>query len=298
MKKFLLYILFVISGVVLLDISYRLVCSCYFESPRPSSRIAKMYGFVSVKDSCDLAIVGASRANHHYSVSQIEDSLSITCYNYGCDGAAILFNYLCLLRAIENSGSKLKCVLFDLSPGQIGKEWIDESISNLYPYYWKNDSLRNIVNEVKGMDLSILMISALYQYNSQIFNMMMKAEPSEKGYIPLRYTGKPAPHERDLFKNGRHESFYSDLGSKYLDRMASVCKDNGIRFIVITSPYLSIAKKDIIVMRDMCKSHNIEYWDMSDMIKEPLMYKDYTHLNERGAKQYSDSIINKLKGIF
>lgn len=293
MKKFYLYLFAVLVGTVAIDLFYRTICLYFFKEPDATSRIAFQYRFISVSEPCDLAFIGASRSNHHYSPQQIEDSLNIKVYNYGNDGSTILFHYLSLIKAIENGG--LKMVIYDLSPGQIGDVWVKESISNLYPYYWQNDSVRNAVDEAEGKCISFAMLSALFQYNSQMINMMMKATPTEKGFIPLKYTGKTALIEQDEYKNGRPESFYGELGKKYLKKMVDICKKNGIKFVVASSPYLTISENDVKYMSNLCKTLGVDYWDMTGLIKDPLLYKDRSHLNAKGAELLTEYVVDRLK---
>lgn len=293
-KSLILYLLVVFLGVVLIDIAFRLAFTPLFKNPPANTKASATYKFVSYKEPADIIVLGASRANHHYISRQIEDSLGVSAFNYGWDGRCTLYQYLCLLRGIENGA--LKTVILDLSEAQLSKEWVDERISDLYPYYWQNDTVRMLVNEVEHKNMSFLMLSSLVQYNSQYLNMVAPM-PNEKGYTALPYTGKPldlSALPKDRIKP-HEDSYYSDIAIKYLFRMEEVCEQRDIRLIVCLSPSLSVSKGDEEYIEILCKKYNIECWNLTHYIDDPILFSDVNHLNDKGARLFTDYIISRLK---
>lgn len=292
MKKssFFKYIVVVILGVVTIDVVFRLVFTPIFKNPSLNTKAGCTYKFIAYKEPANIIILGASKANHHYRCEQIEDSLGVSVYNYGWDGRCILYQYLCLLQGIKNGG--LETVILDLSASQLSKEWVDERISDLYPYYWEDDTVRMIVDEVENRNMSILLLSSLIQYNSQYLNLIAPIS-SIKGYTPLAYTGREldvSKIELGVFdvKN------YSDIAEKYLIRMSSLCKERKLRFIVCLSPTLSMSQGDERYIEKICEDNEIECWNLRHTIRELIFFRDYNHLNDEGAKLFTAEVIKKM----
>ena len=297
MKKLLCYIAIVLVGTALLDGIFRIFCNQAYHSSTVNSYVNYQYKFIYYDQPADLAILGASRANHHYVSKQIEDSLNIEVYNWGGDAQNILVQYLCFLKALENG--HLKTVILDLSMDQIG-EWVKSHLSFLYPYYWNNDTIKNLVDEVNGMNMSPFMISSFVQYNSK-FSGIVKSHKrkidDQKGFYPIPYKGKPykIKEKKKEVSEVTTDVKFDPIGIKYLIEMDSISRQNGIRFAVCISPYLyyeKMGKADII---KICHDNNIECWDMSEEIKDPYLYKDIIHLNVKGAKLFTEMVIKKLR---
>lgn len=296
MRKFLLYIIIVILGVVVVDIVGRFCFRSIFDNPRPKSKIAAMYRFVSCNDSAEIVFLGASKANHHYITRQVEDSLSVHAQNYGWNGSSIVHQYLSLLRAIDNGG--LKVAILDISTAQIGNEWVKGRISDYWPYYWLNDTIRNIVNEIEGRDMSFLLCSSLIQYNSQFFNSFLNVEHNQ-GYTPLPYTGiyiHPfIPNDSAEEQKQKLKASTNPIAIACLQKMANICNSKGIKLIVCLSPNLENSQGQEQFLADICNQCGVEFWNMSTVIKDGSLFKNQNHLNDKGARVFTDYIINKLR---
>ena len=299
MKKLLCYIALVIVGTALIDGVFRYVCNQAYHKKPINSYIKNQYKFIYYDQPVDLAILGASRANHHYAVGQIEDSLNIVAYNWGGDGQSILTQYLAFLKA--NESGRLKIVLLDLGNSQIG-DWVKSHISFLYPFYWENDTVKKLVDEVEGKNMSPFMASSFVQYNSKI-NEIAKSHKrvvdDQKGFVPLPYTGKPFipdKQQETVVSDVKPDKEFDPIGIKYLRAMANMSKQQGIRFIVCVSPILNLyERKQVTKTIKVCADCGIECWDMKDDINDPYLYKDYTHLNAKGAELFTEMLIKKIE---
>lgn len=291
MKILIKYIFIVFCGVGIIDVTYRLVCYYYYLYPKENSFIKNNYTFIHYDTPCQFVILGASTAQHSYIPQLIEDSLHINAYNMGWAGRSVIYQYLSLLKAIDNGG--LETVILNLSTSQMGDEWVKDRISDLYPYYWYNDTIREIVNEVEGRNMDILLCSGMIQFNSS-FDNLLRTEKSYKGYMPLKYTGKPV-----RIKEKRKElAAFNPIAIKYLRKMHSVCEANKVRFIVCLSPDLTITNNEHTSLVTLCKRNNIEMWDLTYDISDPLLYKDDHHLNAKGAELFTSLIIQNYKNHY
>lgn len=290
-SKFLVYLFAVIIGVAVIDVIVRIVFTPIFENPPINTKASATYKFISQTEPTNLAILGASRANHHYRSEQIEDSLGISVYNYGWDGRCILYQYLCLLSAVKNGD--LKMVLLDLSESQLSDKWVVERISDLYPYYWTNRDVSEIIDRVEGNRIKYFMISALVQYNSQYLNFLASIE-DVKGYTPLKYTGK-ALDLNELQNIENDEMKYNEIALFYLKRISQVCKEKNIEIVVCLSPSLSVRKESEERLIKICDKFDLVVWDYTSFVTDPSLFSDYDHLNDKGAELFTGDVINRIK---
>lgn len=287
MKQLVKYILYVFIGVTVIDLAYRLVCDYFYQHPKKDSFILENYTFIHCNTPYQCVILGASTAKHSYVSQQIEDSLNISTYNMGWNGRSVLYQYLSLMKAIKNGG--LELAILNLSTSQMRDNWVKDRISDLYPYYWHNDTIREIVNEVEDRNMDILMCSSLIQFNSKLDNML-RSEKSVKGYIPIPYSGKPAKVNSTATLNKGKKDF-NLIAVKYFQEMAKECEKNKVRFIVCLSPSLDTTETEIAILKDLCDSSNVEMWNMVHVIRDPFLFKDGDHLNEKGAELFTQMFI-------
>lgn len=294
MSKFLKYCVIVIAGVAVIDLASRCLFQYIFNHPRKDSRIEAIYKFMFHNDSDVVAILGASRADRHYASQQIEDSLNVKVFNYGFEGCSIVHQYLSLMKAIQNGG--LKLALLDLSSAQLGDEWVNDRLSRYYPYYWQNDTIKSVINDIEGRDMRPLMMSSLIQYNSQLFNIFIK-DKQYKGYSPLPYTGKPvnvSSAEKDIKRANINEleKNVNPFARKYLREIKRECDINGIKLIVCISPSLFQSDGDLELL---CEKYGLDCWNMCSSVNNPLLFSNETHLNEKGAEEFTGILINRIK---
>jgi hypothetical protein len=214
-------------------------------------------------------------------------------FNYGFEGCSIIHQYLSLLRAIDNGG--LQLAILDLSAAQLEEEWVYDRLSRYYPYYWRNDTIMNIIDDVEGRDMRFLMCSSLIQYNSQLFNLFIK-DKQYKGYSPLPYTGTPFiainSNEEDVPSDiNKMEKSICSIAKKYLIKMQEECDKNDIKLVVCISPSLFPSDGNIEIL---CKKYDIECWNMCGSVDNPLYFSNETHLNEKGAEAFTGLLVNRI----
>lgn len=291
MKKFFLYLFIVLLGVSIIDVAYRGVCKLTLKETAIDN------------NNYNIAVLGASRAELQYRSKIIADSLNLTVYNYGQAGTSILNQYFTLLEITKNKTPEI--VILDLTPNQLSSDWIKKRISRYYPDYWKNETVRDVINEVEGYNHDLIMTSALVQYNSKLFNIVVNlikdvpVEENELGFFAKAYSGEPVEvrekdivHER-LNSNGG----YSEFADLYLKRMVDICDQKSIKLIVCMSPSLVLDDNDRFFLLSKVKELNLLCWDMTDSIKDPLLFYDASHLNDRGATLFTEMIVANLKGM-
>jgi hypothetical protein len=281
---------------VVLDLANRALFSYVFSNPPLNSKIRSDLSFALNEEQSDILILGASRATHHYNSQIFIDSLGKTCYNAGQDGQPIYNQYLNLIKALENG--KVETVILDLGPSQLQDEWINERIKPLSPFYWENDSVRAIIEDVSefGKLVKFNYLSSFVQYSSRAYIfwefLSPRYESQIQGYVPLEYTGR-------AFNGYAPATPFSmnEKAIKYMMKIRNLCIENGVKLYVVVSPYMGDYTAFVKYMSEFCKLNNLVFWDYSSdkrYIGNPYLWMDAVHMNSKGADEYTQEIVGRI----
>jgi hypothetical protein len=257
------------------------------------------------KTNSDLLVFGASTANHHYRPDVFEDRLKLSYYNAGRDGNSIFYHYAILKAILKRFSPKM--VILDIGRGEFWKfQTSYDRISSLLPYYENHPEIRSIV-ELKSPYERLKLISKIYPYNSLILSIAVgNAEFNKdrwkevKGYVPLTRVWRESiktdssytKHSLDSVKIRIYESFIKD------------CITSKVKLFVVCSPYyMKSVYKDssLIVGQEIAKKYNIGFYDYSNdtvFINNPQYFEDIFHLNDEGAKLFSNLLVDRLKDTY
>lgn len=295
MKKWL-FIPIVIILVIVLDLSNRIFCNYAIDHcPENTDMYYRCIYQLNTHQS-DILITGASRASHHYNTYIIEDSLLCSAYNAGYDGMNINFSYLTIQRAINNG--QVKIVLLDLSAQQITDDY-SYSLQNHKPYYWKNSDVREYYDCVKPWYEKFFMYSSFYQFNSKLFNnircLLTKSKPDTKGYVPLPYSDTIIGA---TFKILDSEIAISDISYCQLNKISTLCKNQGIELILIMSPALVYNPKVACCLEKFARENDVLFWNFNNyepIVSNSSLFKDAGHMNSRGTEVFTKALVSKIK---
>lgn len=248
----------------------------------------------------DILIFGSSRATHSYVPEVFEEKLPVTCYNVGRDGSFILYNYA-LFKAITSRYSP-KLIIFDIRPEDISYSATEyERLSLLLPYYQTHPEIRSTV-DLGGPLIKIKHMPLISHYNSLILQIAKgnlgnrKVKLSDhKGYVPI-------------IKKMKHENINAlEFKGTPIDEnkilalkdIITTCQKRKIELVFVFSPIWSIIQDSVYnpVISELCLENNIKYIEMSDnpeFISNPGYFSDISHLNDEGAKEFSNILINKI----
>ncbi len=249
----------------------------------------------------EIAIIGASRAAHHYIPSIITKETGLKCYNYGMDGRNIFNHFVVEQELLSQSSPKLiilEVAYIDIedSPG-----WNGEKLSNLYVLYKYDKNVKTIIDKVNHEEGIALSLSNLYRYNSSVLSLLVKKyHPSDdsslQGYIPLyaEWSGND-----DIIDNTVTSNIYP-LKKEYLQKFIQSCQDAGVKLIVYNSPDFRIIKNPTKwenQIKRICDEYNVPFINHAvdslfrshkDWFNEPF------HLNDKGAQIYSSIVAKEI----
>jgi hypothetical protein len=255
------------------------------------------------KTDADILIFGSSRANHHYIPEVFEDSLKMTFYNTGRDGNGILFQTAVLQSALKRYKPKL--IIIDYYGEFIKNDEAFEGLQSLLPYYRTHEEIRKYVTQKSPFE-RIKLLSEIYPFNSQILsiaigNLEMNKQryDDKKGYVPL-YTIWPSPIETI----SKYEEYPVDTVKVVaLRSFLELARNAKARVLVIYSPIFQKfeKKQEIEICRGICSAENVPFWDYSKdtlFLNHNNLFRDVQHLNDNGAKIFSNLIVSRIKNEF
>jgi hypothetical protein len=259
----------------------------------------------------DILIFGSSRAIHHYIPEILTEKTGLSCYNAGCDGQSLFYDYA-LFKSILVRRTPEKVIL-DLSKFSLYFDQFHyDRLSHLYPYYRDNAELRKVI-DLKDRSGRYVRLSKLYTFNSTIL-VILKSFVSPRtdynGYIPY-----PTDHRMDS-----SEISYEPLGiDMYIGYMAEERLDEqkinilnqfvddaleaGIDLYIMESPYFFLQKDtdnaSLAKIRDILEEKHIRYYNFSNdkiFSLNPGLFGDGIHLNPAGAEIYSQLVGDIIAG--
>lgn len=293
---FLWYLLLVVAIVIAFDLLFSWTIDKVMNN-RYVPTIAK------IKDSdSKIAVLGASRASHHYIPHMIEDSLNMSTYNYGIDGRNIFVHYIILEYLINNSKEKPEIILLDLNNTDIYdiNNWNTERLNLTYPYYLSSPFVKSTLDDLlESKELFFIKNSGLARHNSELVNdikaLMGKDYDKNQGYIPLFNTWD---NNMEIEQLGSENKISSEK-IKYLEKFLSRCKEENISAAIALSPSYnnSIDTLWISEIKKSADQYKVPVFDYlhSDYFKNPIFFNDPAHLNDTGAREYTLQIISNLK---
>lgn len=248
----------------------------------------------------DVMVFGSSRAQHHYDPEAFA-SFASSFYNTGKDGQGIFYSWAILKSLLKRSTSP-KIIVLDINPNEFVKNQDSyDRLSELLPYYHEHDEIKDIVN-LKSRFEKFKAISNLYRYNSKILtivkdNLAPTDDHMENGFEPIEASNRNLElsevDDQEIVDSLEIEAFVGFLKD---------AKEAGNEVYVFVSPvyrrYRGGMTTSMRITEEICKELNVPfftYHEDSLFLRSPSYFSDPTHLNETGARVYSDDVCNKIR---
>ena len=149
------------------------------------------------------------------------------------------------------------------------------------------------------------MLSEMFAYNSKslnyLFPLILHASSTYEGYIPLENEGYeyPSLHEATQVS----EEIYVPMQER-LDLLAQTlqrCKEKHIRLCLFISPEYRLKsyayQSAVRDLQEVAKKNGVDCYDYSSSIvflNDSTLFKDVSHLNDKGAKLFTNCILRNL----
>jgi hypothetical protein len=296
MQKFLLKTTLFFVLIAIIDVFSGKIFAYLIEHAKGGDNWRNNYICNSVND--DILIFGSSRAMHHYNPIIISDSLKLSCYNCGQDGNGVILNearYQLILQRY-----KPKLLVYDVHPGfDLLVQGDNHKYFKWLKAYYDRTGIPEVFESVDSTE-KYKMLSRMYRYNSNCTQIVSDyihpiAEKGINGYIP-----KNIEFDTMKVRKGAIEHqipVFDSLKISYIEKMVE--ESTGTKIVFVVSPYWN--GTDTIPfqpIRDICKEKNIPFLDFSNnpkYVHNNTFFYDGSHLNARGADEYTKDFIIELK---
>lgn len=251
--------------------------------------------------TADILVFGSSRANHHYVPEVFEDSLKMSFYNTGRDGNFILYNYAVFKSVLSRYTPKI--VILDLRPFELAYSSENyDRLSSLLPYYSYHPEIQSIIN-LRGKYEKYKLLSSIYPYNSTLLTVLFsfsakagKQSSDNNGYVPLYGMISDTTFVVQHQNNIRFDS----VNLHALESICSLCKAKSIRLVIVNSPsfVITIDPTSYQKLSKLALKYNatfIDYQNYPEFVKHAELFKDRSHLNDKGARIFSALLAKKLE---
>jgi hypothetical protein len=297
---FKLTVFFVI--VFILDYSIGTVLRYFYFKQQSGLQYRTTYSIETTE--ADLLIFGSSRANHHYNPDVFEKRTNLSYYNVGRDGNFIFYHSAVLKGILKRHSPKIVILDFVNREFEQNQDSYDR-LSSLLPYYGHHPEMRSII-ALKSELEKLKLLSNIYPYNSSMFTIAVgnlgfnkKRKSDNKGYVPLtriwnepiRMDTSSGSYKIDSIKVKAYNTFIQD------------CIQAKIKLYIVCSPYFIKSNHEdysVLLGKDIAKKNGIEFFDFSiDSVfaNSPKLFSDAIHLNESGAKFFSNMLTDSLNQI-
>jgi len=259
--------------------------------------------YIAEKCCDDILVLGSSRAARHYDSKVIEDSFGLTCYNCGEPGCGIITAYA-RYKMIEQR-HKPKIVVYEVSPNYDYFRTDDYSkYLGRIRQYSDNPEVKKLNIELGDAFERVRLFSNMYRNNSFLIHNMIDnflETNYYNGFEPLYGTlKKDAPKKSSISLDYAIDS----LKLSYMEKLIVDLKMNGISVFFVASPKFISSEEAINSSSEyspvfaLCEQYDVPFLYhtyLEGVSNNRELFQDYVHLNEKGAKSFTEYICSELK---
>lgn len=298
MKKYLVRLIVFFAAVVLVDMAFGYGMDRLYLQAKGGE--IKETNDVCINNQYDIVVMGSSRAHHHYVPEIIEDSLGRTCFNIGKDGNGIVLMYGFYKMIVERYRPSL--IIYDVSRFDVYKIAEDQNntryVSMLKPYS-NRAGVDEIFNSLSWQEW-VKTYSKLYRYNSisleTIRQCFFPTSFCADGYLKLEgsFEGNPRSVEPQF---GEKDELKLNLFNEFV----SSTIENDIPLVCVLSPHYQVVSSSAYdTIKRICELHDIpflDYYAFAELSQNKEFFEDPSHMNDRGARVFTNEIIKVLDTI-
>lgn len=287
MKKFIFYIVKILTAIILLAI---FLDGLYTHIFMKSENRGKIEAVVNSKaKKYDVIILGSSRANNHF-ISQMFEDKGLKTFNYGMSGGH-LFEASLLLKLMIERKYEIKNIILEADLNLSNDQESEGVAAKFLPYIHSSEVIKNhFAAEPIFKELYYVPFYRYIKFDSKIgFREIYKIAKEEKtnaldnlGYYPLQ-----------KHKNGNMKNNIVNLNplphNKYYEEIKRLCKKNNINFIPVMTPMC----ENVVGMNyfDKVKKAYPEIHNYENVVVENKYFSSCGHMTDEGAKLFTAKII-------
>jgi hypothetical protein len=263
------------------------------------------------KNNFNLVILGSSRAESQYYTPHIDSATGLRSYNLGMTGAVLPFMRATLEAYLVHSNPPQYVVLnLDLHSFSDNPDTVYN-----FPRYFAYLDNEKLYEGLKSRDKRFFFFKyfpfySMPYYTSRYFNSSIRGwigKPGkydadyESGFAPEPVNPRLGDYDTMSIRIFNHPA--PDFAWTELHKIDSICRKNGSKLILVTSPLyyrweLHVINHSLLLaqFRDYAAEHKIAFIDLShDPIRfDQELYADPAHLNKQGAMVFTRHFCDSL----
>lgn len=249
------------------------------------------------EQTCEMIVLGSSRARNHYNPDILADTLGMSCYNAGRSGCFLVYQSAQLDLILDRYTPKaiiLEVTPYDMTAG----EGDYDRLSGLLPYQ-HHASFKKVICKKSPWE-PYKCWSKIYPYNSRILKMVKnlkdRGEFGSNGFQPL------AGEWTEPIQKYGEKNPIDVHKQKEMEHIIEICQQKGIQLVMITSPMFAHCEqtKTLAITDSLCKANGIEYISFlnSPEYENGKLFQTSDHLNAQGAEIFSKDVAHRIKNLF
>ena len=276
-------------------------------------------------ENVDMVFIGGSRTYRSFDTKIFDDELDLeNTLNQGCPAQRTTFSYYLLKDTLERFHPKY-VVIGSTYNGMIYEQDTRDMLYNLDRLNLKN-KLECVLDHY-GFNLGVQVLIERQHYINNLYpskikrnitekNTFSKGEPIKDGAVvrPSGYRGEHDSIEPGsvTFEYGTTSGNFdkkeiNDRQFEYYDKMVKLCKEKGIKVILVSGPcslmnvYRTINYQGAVdYYTEYAKENGITYYNLNyikdrEKIFPDEMFIDKLHLNYEGGKRASEIFVKIIK---
>ena len=297
---FKFFLLFTI--VIILDFMIGGILNIFYFKQKSGIQYRTTYSIE--KTTADLLIFGSSTANHNYQPEVFKSRINLSYYNTGRDGTPIFYHYAVLKAVLKRYAPKM--IIYDFDVHEFKKDQGSyDRLSFLLPYYQTHPEIRSIV-DLKSPYEKYKLLSKIYPFNSSIFTIILgntkfnsKKREDINGYVPLTNVWNESIKDSKTFLNYELDS--NEI--KIYESFIKDCINLKIKLYIICPPLFikpDYVSSSIVLGKEIANKYNVRFLDFSKdsaILNNPKLFADISHLNDDGAKVFSNKVIDSIAPV-
>lgn len=252
----------------------------------------------------DIIILGNSVGELHIDSQAIEDSLGISCFN-GAISSTTMKSHLALLRFLLSHHTP-RIIIYAFSENNLIWVHQDPFIDRLKRFYGINYPVVDSLVPTFYPNQKLLLHSSLRRLDRYILTDILhkngisnsrSLQPKGTRLMPTRHPmAKPHHHKKDTLIN--------QIRLHQLTSFIALCREAGVTLIIAIPPNMIISEGETLCHRELDSIHKARgdffFWydpRLTGIKGNPELFLDASHMDKRGARIYTDTIIRRLQDI-
>jgi hypothetical protein len=307
---------FKIGFVIVMAIGFLFTIEYCIENAMSNVRegeIGKINAVVQHELDHEMTIWGASTAYVHFDAQKMTDKLGLSVFNMGIDGTNIDQYYGLLKEYLEyTENSKFLVIAMDIHGGFMKRQ----ALYNIHKWthHLSNDNIKDCFSTIDSQLMCKCGNVPFYNltvYNKHNFRFVRNSMLSTDSIWSFPQRGyAPNPVSKMKLGNQIEEKQKVEINESVSKKIKDACilaKSKGITPIIVITPCFIQGYEGLVNAEEVVSSiqkyeevgAKVFNYSQCDISKDPSLFNDYTHLNEKGADQFSElfaeDFMNKLQ---